>query len=93
MPQKGLLMLFLNKLLNGVKDNPKLFKEPRIGFILGLTNTQIKDLKKFATANNLITQQKQEYFLTDPGTEYLETHPIESWCCQEFPKRPELNLE
>ena len=86
-------MLFLNKLLNVVKDNPKLFKEPRIGFILGLTNTQIKDLKKFATANNLITQQKQEYFLTDPGTEYLETHPIESWCSQEFPKRPELNLE
>lgn len=86
-------MLFLNKLLNGVKDNPKLFKEPRIGFILGLTNTQIKDLKKFATANNLITQQKQEYFLTDPGIKYLETHPIESWCCQEFPKRPELNLE
>lgn len=28
-----------------------------------------------------------------PGTEYLETHPIESWCSEAFPHRPELNLE
>ncbi len=86
-------MLFLNKLLKGVKDDPLIFKNPKIGFVLGLTSSQVKDLKKFALSNCFIKQQKQEYYLTIFGEDYLNNNPIQSWHTDEFPKRPELNLE
>lgn len=86
-------MLFLNKLLKGVKDDPLIFRNPKIGFVLGLTSSQIKELKKFALSNCFIKQQKQEYYLTIFGEDYLNSHPIQSWRTDEFPKRPELNLE
>lgn len=86
-------MLFLNKLLKEVKGNPTLFKNPKINYILGLVPTQTKELKKFALQQGYIIQNKQEYFLTEEGNEYLKNNPIESWNNIKFPKRPNLNLE
>lgn len=86
-------MLFLNKLLRGVKNDPTIFKNPKMNFILGLTNAQIKELKRFATTNEFIIQNKQEFFLTEKGDLFLKNNPFESWQNSEFPKRPELNLE
>ena len=86
-------MEYLNKLLVCVEKDPKIFKNPDLNFIVGLTNTQIKDLKKYAIANELIKEDKKEYFLTEKGQKYLKENPIHSWCCKELPKRPEINLE
>lgn len=47
-------MLFLNKLLLGIKDDSFIFKNPQINYILGLTNSQTKELKKFALENEFI---------------------------------------
>ena len=86
-------MEYLNKLLVCIEKDPKIFKNPDLNFIVGLTNTQIKDLKKYAITNELIKEDKKEYFLTPKGQNYLKEKPIQSWCCKEYPKRPEINLE
>lgn len=86
-------MEYLNKLLVYVEKDPKIFKKPDLNFIVGLTNTQIKDLKKYAITNELIKEDKKEYFLTPKGQNYLKENPIQSWCCKELPNRPEINLE
>ena len=86
-------MEHLNKLLKNVEKESTIFKNPDLNFILGLTNTQIKDLKKFAIQNELIYEEKKEFFLTQKGKEYIAQNPIKSWCSPEFPKRPEINLE
>ena len=86
-------MEHLNKLLKNVEKESTIFKNPDLNFILGLTNTQIKDLKKFAIQNELIYEEKKEFFLTQKGKEYIAQNPIKSWCSKEFPKRPEINLE
>lgn len=86
-------MEHLNKLLYCVKKDSSIFKRPDLNFIVGLTNTQIKDLKKFAIANEFIKEDKKEFFLTEKGQKYLTENPLKSWCCNEFPKRPEINLE
>ena len=57
-------MLYLNKFLNEIKKSPLLLKSPNIILVLGITSTHIKKLKKHALENQLITQSKQEYFLT-----------------------------
>lgn len=86
-------MLFLNKLLLGIKNDFHIFKNEKVNYILGLTNSQMKELKKFALENEFISQKKQEFFLTKKGEIYLESHPIVSWNNEDFPKRPNLNLE
>lgn len=86
-------MLYLNKLLSNIKENPSIFKHPDIIIILGLTNSQIKELKKQALENQLITQSKSEYYLTPKGEEYLKLNPIKTWATKEFPQRPEINVE
>ncbi len=86
-------MEYLNKLLVCIEKDPKIFKNPDLNFIVGLTNTQIKDLKKYAITNELIKEDKKEYVLTQKGQNYLKENPIQSWCCKEYPKRPEINLE
>ena len=86
-------MLFLNKLIKGIKDDPTIFKNPKIGFILGLTKSQITNLKKFAIENEYIIQSKQNYSLTNKGELLLRNNPIKSWRCDKYPKRPDLNLE
>lgn len=68
----------LNKLLIKILENPKLFKSKEIIMILGLANSQIKKMKKYALENQLIEQVKQEYFLTDKGKIYLDNNPIKS---------------
>ena len=86
-------MQYLNKLLNGIESNSKIFRTTDIILRLGLTNTQIKDLKKYALENQLITQSKNEYFLTQKGKEYLKQNPIANWVCEKFPLRSEINVE
>lgn len=86
-------MLYLNKFLLGIKRNPRIFKADDIVISLGLTNTQIKNLKKYALENQLITQLKQEYFLTENGEKYLEENPIKSWADEFFSLRPNVNVE
>lgn len=86
-------MEYLNKLLSCVEKDSAIFKNPDLNYLVGLTNTQVKDLKKFATSNELMKEEKREFFLTEKGKKYLEDNPVKSWCCEEFPKRPEINLE
>lgn len=86
-------MLYLNKLLNGIKGNPIIFKTPDIILTLGLTSSQIKDLKKKALENQLITQTKQGYYLTEKGEKYLLENPLESWISKEYNLRPDVNVE
>ncbi|MFI3300583.1 MAG: hypothetical protein R3Y28_04095 [Candidatus Gastranaerophilales bacterium] len=86
-------MNYLNKILSCIKNDAKLFQNPEINHITGLTNTQIKELKKHALENNLIQDCKREFTLTDLGVEYLEQNPIQSWCGANYPSRPEVNIE
>ena len=86
-------MIYLNKLLHKIKENPTIFKSPEIILILGLTPTQIKDLKKFALEKSFLEQRKQEFFLTNLGAEYLNKNPLASWATSEYPNRPEINVE
>ena len=86
-------MQYLNKLFLCIEKDSTIFKNQDLNFIVGLTNTQIKDLKKHAITNELIKEEKKEYFLTEKGRDYLKDNPFESWCSDEFPKRPEINLE
>lgn len=69
-------MEHLNKLLFHIEHNSELFKQKDIGFILGLTNTQIKDLKKYAIAEGLIKEKQHQFYLTDWGKSYLKEHPF-----------------
>lgn len=93
MRKKGVHMQYLQKLLKAVEDDPKLFQNPDVNYILGLTTTQVKELKKFAVSENLIAEQKRLFTLTIFGKEYLEQNPIISWVDEENPKRPDVNLE
>ena len=86
-------MLYLNKLLQNIKQNLTLFKTPDIILILGLSSSCIKELKKFAIENGFVSQQKQECILTKKGEKYLSENPVEYWCSKEFPLRPDINLE
>lgn len=86
-------MEYLNKLLVCVEKDPTIFRKSNLNFIVGLTNTQIKDLKKYAITNELIKEEKRDFFLTAKGQEYLKENPVKSWCCEEYPQRPEINLE
>lgn len=86
-------MLYLNKLLSEIKKDSKLFKDPEIILKLGLTTTDIKKLKKQALENQLITQSKQECFLTSKGEEFLVSNSTPKSQSQDFTLRPELNVE
>ena len=86
-------MLYLNKFLSKVKENPAIFKTPEIILVLGLTSSQIKDLKKYALENQLITQSKQWYFLTEQGERYLSKNKIQEFENKQFPLRPRVNVE
>lgn len=86
-------MLYLNKLLKGIKENPAIFKLPQIILVLGLTNTHIKDLKKYALENNFIIQTKQGYFLTSLGEDYLKNNPIKEMEIKSLNSVVNVNLE
>lgn len=86
-------MEHLNKLLSCIEKEPTIFKNPDLNYIVGLTNTQVKDIKKYAIKNGFIKEEKKEFFLMERGKKYLQENPIISWCSKEFPKRPEINLE
>lgn len=86
-------MEHLNKLLACIKADANLFKNPQINYIVGLTNTQVKELKKCALAQNLIKDDKREFYLTESGENYLKENPIKLWSDEAFSKRPEINLE
>lgn len=86
-------MEHLNKLLACVEKDSSIFKKDDINFIVGLMNTQIKELKKYAITNELIKENKKEFFLTSKGREYLLNNPVISWCSNDFPLRPQINLE
>ena len=86
-------MLHLPKLLNKIQNDSKIFKDPEIILKLGLTGSDIKKFKKIALENQLITQEKQEYFLTEKGKEYLVTNLTPKSKSQDFTLSPELNVE
>ena len=85
-------MQYLNKLLSKIEEKPELFKTNEIILTLGLTNSQIKSLKKYALENQLITQSKQKYFLTESGKNYLVLNPLIKWSNKNFPLRHEINV-
>ena len=66
-------MLYLNKLLKILNEDPLIFKDENLVTTLGLSLSHIKNLKKYALENELITQSKQEYFLTPKGNKYLNS--------------------
>ena len=86
-------MEYLNKLLSCIEKDLEIFKKSDLNFIVGLTNTQVKELKKYAISNGLVKEEKKEFYLTDEGKKYLAENHLKSWCCETFPKRPEINLE
>lgn len=86
-------MLYLNKLLLGIKKDSLLFKSPEIVLKLGISSSQIKELKKYALENQLITQQKQEFTLTTLGEDYLVKNPIENLQVESPLQAPNINVE
>ena len=83
----------LSKLLYAVKNDAAIFRNEDVNFILGLTSSVIKKLKKNAIELKLIEQKTKEFYLTNKGKDYLKQHPLEKWRTKNFPKRPEINLE
>ena len=86
-------MLYLNKLLKCIKKNPLIFKSQEIILELGLSSTQIKDLKKLALEKEFIISKKEGVFLSNNGEQYLAENPTKVWATQEFSLRPDINLE
>lgn len=86
-------MNYLNKFLKTVKENPTIFKSEDAILRFGLTNTHIKELKKYALENQLITQEKQNFFLTEKGENFLSENPLVSWENKDFPLRESINVE
>ncbi len=86
-------MNYLNKLLCAVKNDAEIFRKPDINYRLGLTSSQVKELKKEAIAKGFILNSKHNVYLSESGELYLQEYPIVSWCNNEFPNRPEINQE
>ena len=86
-------MLYLNKLLKKIKENPNFFKEEQVVMSMGLSLTHIKNLKKYALENQLITVTKQKYFLTIEGENFLSGCAKENWLDNNYLKRPDVNVE
>lgn len=86
-------MNYLNKLLFAVKNDAEIFRKPDINYRLGLTASQVKELKKEAITKGFILLSKHNFYLSESGELYLKENPIISWCNNEFPNRPEINQE
>ena len=86
-------MIHLNKFLSRIKENSAILKTPDVILSIGLNQTDIKKLKKFAFENQFITTNKNEFFLTEKGLKYLEEHPLTNWSNKEFSLRPQINIE
>ena len=86
-------MIYLNKFLTKIKENPAILKSEKSILLLGLSASQIKGLKKYALENLLIQADKDGCFLTKKGEEYLEENPIVSWASGELRLRPEIKVE
>ncbi len=86
-------MLYLNKFLSEIKKNPQILKSNEVILTLGLSSTQIKELKKFALEKEFITQEKSGCFISEKGDAYLSSNPIISWKTKDFQLRPNINLE
>ena len=57
----------LSKLLYAVKNDAAIFRNEDVNFILGLTSSVIKKLKKNAIELKLIEQKTKEFYLTNKG--------------------------
>ncbi|MBQ7125657.1 hypothetical protein IJO12_01065 [bacterium] len=86
-------MLYLNKFLSAIKENSEILKSAEANYILGLTSGNINNLKKYALENGFIDIKKGSCFLTSSGEDYLLLNPILGWCSNEYPLRPNVNLE
>ena len=86
-------MQHLAKTLIAIEKDSKLFQNPEINFILGLTTTLVKELKKTAITEGLIEEHKREFTLTKAGEQYINEVPVISWVDEVNNKRPEINLE
>lgn len=86
-------MQYLTKILIAIKKDSNLFKNPVVNFILGLTTSQVKELKKTAITEGLVEEHKREFTLTKAGEQYINEVPIISWVDEINNKRPEVNLE
>ena len=86
-------MQYLAKILIAIKKDSKLFQNPEVNFLLGLTTSQVKELKKVAITEGLIEEHKREFTLTKAGEQYIKEVPVISWVDEVNNKRPEINLE
>lgn len=86
-------MQHLVKMLLAIKKDPKIFQNPEVNFIIGLTTSQVKELKKTAITEGLIEEHKREFTLTKAGEQYINEVSIVSWVDDVNTKRPEINLE
>lgn len=93
MEKKKVNTLHITKLLTHLKNNPHLFQEKDLNFIVGLTSTEIANAKKVIFGNTLATRFKQDVILSDAGLQFIKKNPLNHWSTEEYPNRPEINLE
>ena len=86
-------MEHLSKFLLCIKNDAKIFQKIDYCFVFGLTTTQLKNLKQYSIQNELIQEQKREYYLTSKAEKLLKQQMLDFWINAEYPKRPKINLE
>lgn len=85
--------LHITKLLLCLKDNPRLFQNQDLNFIVGLTSTEVSKAKRYIFTNNLATRVKQDVILSDSGFKFIYENQFQPWADSENPYRPDINLE
>lgn len=84
----------VSKLLCNLKDFPDLLKNSDKHIILGMTDSQIQNVKKYALDHNLLKETaKSIYCITKQAESYIKKYPYCSWISSEYPKRPDINFE
>nr|DAU52963.1 MAG TPA: hypothetical protein [Caudoviricetes sp.] len=84
----------VSKLLCKLKDCPEFMKNDDRNYILGMTDSQIQNIKKFALENNLIEEfAKSNFCLTKQAEQFIKKYPYCTWTSNDYPKRPDVNFE
>lgn len=84
----------VSKFLCNLKDSPDLLKNSDKHVILGMTDSQIQNVKKYALDHNLLKESaKSIYCITKQAESFIKKHPYCSWISSEYPKRPDVNVE
>lgn len=83
----------ITKILLQLNNNPHLFKNKNINFETGLTSTDLNKIKKIVKDEKLVNINKDDYFVTEKGFNFIKSNPIEKWKREPYKYRYETNLE